>query len=145
MVVSIPLLQCDGVDPFISVVEGDARGMTSSLNGCDDSSAGCSCRFQLTSTSSNKFTLAAAIKRDACDTPVVRRLQDAGDTIPVGGDAGSMISVDTSQNAQQGDAGESGSQKFDIGIVTHAVLVVLSIIAFVGNGLFLVFVFWLSK
>jgi hypothetical protein len=39
----------------------------------------------------------------------------------------------------------SAEKKFDIGIVTHKVLVVLSLIAFVGNGMFVVFVFWLSK
>lgn len=38
-----------------------------------------------------------------------------------------------------------GPPKFDIGIVTHFILVVLAITAFIGNSMFVVFVFWLSK
>lgn len=34
---------------------------------------------------------------------------------------------------------------FDIGVVTHSILVILSLIAFAGNSLFVVYVFWLSR
>jgi hypothetical protein len=42
-------------------------------------------------------------------------------------------------------SGTSSEDRFDIGVVTHAVLVILSCVSFAGNALFVVYVFWLSR
>jgi hypothetical protein len=47
--------------------------------------------------------------------------------------------------SQQDTNRTSAQDRFDIGIVTHGVLVVLSFVSFFGNALFVVYVFWLSR
>jgi hypothetical protein len=43
------------------------------------------------------------------------------------------------------ESGTASEDRFDIGVVTHAILVILSFISFAGNALFVVYVFWLSR
>jgi hypothetical protein len=56
-----------------------------------------------------------------------------------------MTHTDAQDRLDQNTNGTAAQDRFDIGIVTHGVLVVLSFVSFVGNALFVVYVFWLSR
>lgn len=52
---------------------------------------------------------------------------------------------DMSSAGRQSVNTTSHGEDFDIGVVTHGILVILSLISFAGNALFVVYVFWLSR
>lgn len=57
----------------------------------------------------------------------------------------SFRKLELSQIIPRNESGTASQDRFDIGVVTHAILVILSFISFAGNALFVVYVFWLSR
>ena len=113
------------------------------IRGCNDAYEECICDVDLEVTAFKQdivFSVVATSSHTRKLEGTDRSMNSGGEKEGNVGNTGDKETVtESAQNLSPDD------KKFDPGVITHAVLVVLAVIAFAGNAMFVVFVFWLSR